>query len=67
MIQQDGQYCIQNPKEYGKSIQHGADGWVGIWVVGRLGYLLHGVLFNQQIKLRVVSDAVTQQTPSLLM
>ena len=49
-----------------KKVHHGADGWVGIWVVGRLGYLLYGILFNQQIKLRVVSDAVTQQTPSLL-
>jgi hypothetical protein len=58
---------MQNPKENGKSVQRGADGWVGIWVVGRLGYLLYGVLLNQQIKLPVVSDAATQQTPSLLM
>jgi hypothetical protein len=58
---------MQAPKESGKKCKHGADGWVGIWVVGRLGYLLYGVLFNQQIKLHVVSDAVTQQTLSLPM
>jgi hypothetical protein len=34
-------------------------GWVGICAVGRMSYLLHGGLFNQQIKLHVVFDAAT--------
>jgi hypothetical protein len=49
---------MQNPKEYGKKCTK-RGGWVGIWAVGRMSYLLYGVLFNQQIKLHVGSDAVT--------